>query len=246
VWSHIRLHGTFEPGAETLSFDVTILDDEGRELASIEQYSLKKVTATASKTSAKDRAAAPGAAAPTTVRAHEDPRNILPAEGLSALARILHAPFTPQVVVCTTDLHRMIEDEQPASKSAAKEEADTVVRKETAYARPALSTPYEAPDNEVEKAIAGIWQGILGIDQIGVNDDFSELGGNSLLAVQTVANIADAFGVDLPVDAFTRRPTVRGQAETVLELLVSMASEETLEDLVSNIESAGEGQAAGV
>jgi phthiocerol/phenolphthiocerol synthesis type-I polyketide synthase E len=229
VWSHIRPGGANEPGADTIAFDITILDDEGRELASVERYTLKKVTARAAAPAAgvRGRAAAAGAA-----RA----KDVLPAEGWDAFTRILAGPPLPQVIVSTSDLYALIEDEQPES-AGGKTDGEARAEKAGGYARPPLSTPYEEPANEIEKAIAGVWGGILGIEHIGVNDDFTELGGNSLLAVQAVANTADAFQVDLPVDAFYRRPTVRGLGETVVELLVSMAGEETLEDLISSLET---------
>ena len=70
-----------------------------------------------------------------------------------------------------------------------------------------------------------------------MNDDFTELGGNSLLAVQTVANTADAFQVDLPIEVFYRNPTVRGLADVVVELLVAMADEDTLDELIASVET---------
>ncbi|MDQ3070199.1 MAG: KR domain-containing protein, partial [Acidobacteriota bacterium] len=232
VWSHIRPNGDIAPGADVIGFDITILDDDGRELASIERFTLAKVTA---------RAAAPGspgarvkATMPATAAGSKD---LQPAEGWDAFTRILAGPSLPQVIVSTSDLYALIEDEEPVTASAKAAGGDTASAKAGGYSRPSLSTPYEEPANEIEKAIAEVWAGILGIEQIGVHDDFTELGGNSLLAVQAVANTADAFQVDLPVDAFYRKPTIRGLGETVVELLVGMAGEETLEDLITSLET---------
>ncbi len=227
VWSHIRLSGPYAPGAETVAFDVRILDDEGNELATIERYTMKKVSA-----------ARP--AATTTKRVADKlaarPKDILPDEGASALDRILSAPFLPQVIVSTSDFYKLIEEEKPAAKAVESTEEAGAAKPAAGYSRPSLSTPYEEPANEVEKAIAAIWQGILGIDRIGANDDFTELGGNSLLVVQTVANTADTFQIDLPMEAFYQNPTVRSLADVVVERLVSMASTDTLEGLVSSLE----------
>ena len=228
LWSHIRLNAPFQRGADTLAYDITILDDEGNELAAIERYTLRKVNATKM---GPQPAAKPVKDVPVS-------SDIRPGEGLDCLNRILGHRFMPQVIVTTKDLDYQIEDDKPARKAEKKrEQAEESVAQAPAYARAALSTPYLAPENEIEKAIAGIWQGILGINQIGVNDDFTELGGNSLLAVQTVASTADAFQFDLPIEAFYRNPTVRGLAEAVVELLVALAGTETLDDLISSLEN---------
>lgn len=264
LWSHIRLNGDYQPGGETVSFDVTVTNPDGDELLTVERYTLKKVNAVpphagrrAQPSNGRGAADANGGGngnghvggnghasgnghEPAAGRARKRPsrpKDILPEEGLDALRRLLGAPFVTQVVVATSDLHALIEEAKPSAKKAEGEEsAGDAARKTPAYSRPALPTPYEEPANEVERAVVDVWRGILGIDQIGVNDDFTALGGNSLLAVQTVANIADAFQVDLPIESFYKRPTARGVAETVLELLVSMAGADTLDDLLSALE----------
>lgn len=226
--SHIRLNGDFQPGAETISFDVTIMDADGKELATVEGYSLKKVMMMPS--SANGNGSKPPAKSPS------QPKDILPAEGIDAFDRVLNAPFIQQVVISTSSLHALIEEAKPGAKKAEKDAADGRADKAPAYSRPSLATAYEPPTNEIEKTIAEIWQGILGIGQVGVNDDFTALGGNSLLAVQVVAHTSDAFQLELAVESFYQRPTVRGMTETVLEMLVSMAGEENLEELISTLE----------
>ncbi|HYD78164.1 MAG TPA: amino acid adenylation domain-containing protein, partial [Paucimonas sp.] len=63
----------------------------------------------------------------------------------------------------------------------------------TAYAARA----YEAPQGEAEQAVAAIWQELLGVEQVGRQDDFFELGGHSLLAVQLVSRLRQALGVEV-------------------------------------------------
>ena len=132
-------------------------------------------------------------------------------------------------------LRALIEEENNAGAKSDDSDDEGAAEAPT-HARPSLSTPYEAPANAIEEAVAEIWQGILGISQIGANDDFTEIGGNSLLAVQATAITSDTFSVDLAIDSFTKNPTVRGLAEAVMERLVSMASEETLEEMISELD----------
>lgn len=72
--------------------------------------------------------------------------------------------------------------------------------------RPA-STPV-APRNAAEVAVAAIWTEVLGVDALGIEDDFFALGGQSLAATQVAARLRDAFDVDLPPTAVFEHPTV--------------------------------------
>jgi amino acid adenylation domain-containing protein/FkbM family methyltransferase len=71
------------------------------------------------------------------------------------------------------------------------------------------------PRTETEKSLAAIWSELLQVENIGVNDDFFNLGGKSLLAIRMVARIRDALGVNVPLRNLFERPTVAGLAEIV-------------------------------
>lgn len=59
--------------------------------------------------------------------------------------------------------------------------------------RPQLDTPYRRPTTQVEECIAAIWSEVLGVDQVGVDDNFLDLGGNSLLAARIAARVLRDF-----------------------------------------------------
>jgi non-ribosomal peptide synthetase component F/acyl carrier protein len=67
----------------------------------------------------------------------------------------------------------------------------------------------------VEPALAVIWAEVLGVEQVDPQDDFFELGGTSLLAMQIVARASDTFGVDVALDALFEAPTVAGLARQI-------------------------------
>ena len=72
---------------------------------------------------------------------------------------------------------------------------------------------YLAPRNEAEMHLVRIWEDILGIERIGVRDNFFNLGGHSLLAVQAISKIRDYFSIELPLQALFDAPTVGQLAE---------------------------------
>ena len=71
----------------------------------------------------------------------------------------------------------------------------------------ALAKAFVAPRNELEAQIAAIWQDVLGIERIGVEDNFFDLGGHSLLAVRLVARIEKILGREIPVAAIFHSTT---------------------------------------
>jgi amino acid adenylation domain-containing protein/FkbM family methyltransferase len=77
------------------------------------------------------------------------------------------------------------------------------------------SRTFEAPQTETERALAAIWAELLHVPNVGVNDDFFDLGGQSLVAIRAVARIRDAFSVDLSLRNMFEQPTLRGLAELV-------------------------------
>ncbi len=89
--------------------------------------------------------------------------------------------------------------------------------------RPAAAAP-AAPGDDAQAAILAIWQEVLGRAEIGVHDDFFDLGGHSLAAAQVVARLRDAFGVELPPTAVFDRPTVAELAAAVSEAVMAASS----------------------
>ncbi len=74
------------------------------------------------------------------------------------------------------------------------------------------------PRTETEKALAVIWRELLVVENIGINDDFFDLGGQSLVAFKAVSRIRDTFAVDLPLRNLFERPTIAGLAEVIDQL----------------------------
>jgi acyl-CoA synthetase (AMP-forming)/AMP-acid ligase II/acetyltransferase-like isoleucine patch superfamily enzyme len=76
---------------------------------------------------------------------------------------------------------------------------------------------FAAPATSVEEELADIWKNLLGIDQIGVRDDFHVLGGDSLILASMLIEVNARFHTDVPVDKFLRSPTI----ETIAAFLMN-------------------------
>ena len=78
--------------------------------------------------------------------------------------------------------------------------------------RPEMETAYVPARTAAEKAIARIWRELLLVEQVGLDDSFFDLGGNSLLLVQAQSRLREAVGRTLPVVRLFQYPTVRALA----------------------------------
>jgi acyl transferase domain-containing protein len=87
----------------------------------------------------------------------------------------------------------------------------------SAQPRPALAAPYLPPRTSLEERIAGIWQSHLDLAQVGIDDPFFELGGDSRLAVAVVRRLQREVGSPLPASIIFENPTVRELARALAD-----------------------------
>ncbi|MCP4157062.1 MAG: amino acid adenylation domain-containing protein, partial [bacterium] len=90
--------------------------------------------------------------------------------------------------------------------------------------RKALSEPWEtalgsaefqAPTNEIEKKLVEIWRDVLGVKPIGITDNFFEIGGHSLKAINLISKIKKVFQVELTLGLFFDKPFIKEQARLI-------------------------------
>ncbi|HEV2682609.1 MAG TPA: beta-ketoacyl synthase N-terminal-like domain-containing protein, partial [Rhodanobacter sp.] len=84
------------------------------------------------------------------------------------------------------------------------------------YERPALSTSYVAASNDVEQRIARVFQDVLGINKVGLDDNYFELGGNSLISLQLIAELQGEFNVPLSPILLFEAPSVSALTKHLL------------------------------
>jgi acyl transferase domain-containing protein/thioesterase domain-containing protein/acyl carrier protein len=76
------------------------------------------------------------------------------------------------------------------------------------FTRPSLTATFVAPRDAIERELANIWRDLLGVSQVGVHDDFFELGGQSLIAVRVFQRISKRYRVELPLATLFEAPTI--------------------------------------
>jgi acyl carrier protein len=93
---------------------------------------------------------------------------------------------------------------------------------------------FVAPRNALEEKLAGIWQEILGLPQVGVESNFFDLGGHSLMATRVVSQIRERCGVEMPLRMLFESPTI---AELARYLETSQSKETELARIMSMLEN---------
>ncbi|HLJ89393.1 MAG TPA: amino acid adenylation domain-containing protein [Candidatus Angelobacter sp.] len=166
------------------------------------------------------------------------PVGIAPADGVLAFRRALSLG-QPRVLVSTQDLGLRARSAFVAASKPAREKAKSSAGDQ----RPNGVAAYVAPRNDTEASLASIWQELLGIDPIGIHDDFHVLGGQSLLASQIVSRIRRELKVDLPLRTFFGGPTIAQLALAIVEMQAQQASEASLEEMLSQLEQLSEEEA---
>jgi phthiocerol/phenolphthiocerol synthesis type-I polyketide synthase E len=136
-------------------------------------------------------------------------------EGIKALEYVLSPEIEGQVVVSTGDLtHRLaIWTGQGVDKSAATED-DTALASNL-HSRPSLTTMYVAASTEIEHVVVNVWQDTLGIDQLGIHDNFFDLGGNSLIGLKVISRLKKELSMDIPITALFEGPTISALAKVI-------------------------------
>ncbi|WP_227003577.1 phosphopantetheine-binding protein [Pectobacterium polaris] len=218
-YAHVKLKQAYQPQDSAIVMDITFFSSAGVPLLTLENYTLMKMT----QGNQVSMSANVSAAATAAVKVNLADKDIMLPEGIDAMKRqFAHLEFE-QIVIVTSDLDQLIYETIPEQETPESILQDNEATE--GYSRPALSVDYVAPENDIEKEIIKVWQSILGISGIGVNDSFTELGGNSLLAVQVVSTVSGIFEIDIRVDLFYQNQTVKGLATLILTELESLLQE---------------------
>ncbi len=205
VFSHVRCLP--DSGHGMAYFDITLADEAGKVIAEFSRFTMRRIDAGSS--FAADRRAST-VRNETLAAAIRD--GITVPEGLEALDRIMAQPGLVQVIASSVDVNAWNESLRVTRVQPTEEE--TAVE---GFQRPAGAPEYVAPSTGAEQVLAKIWADLLGYQAIGVQDNFFDLGGNSLQGVRLFAAIRKRFSVSLPLATLFEAQTVADLAKLLSE-----------------------------
>jgi acyl carrier protein len=194
---------------EVISTDFTLVDEAGNELVEIERYTMVQLTGQELQQAERNLAAMAATGSSDSL--------VSAAEAGAALLAILASDVGPQVIWCPEGLGQRIRRVSQVTRSQLTERLTAAGGTMTAVPRH-RTVPYVEPSTTLERAVAALWSEVLGVDQVGAEDTFQDLGGNSLFAVQLVSLVSQHFGVRATVSLLFEAQTVRVLAQRISEL----------------------------
>ena len=130
-----------------------------------------------------------------------------PEESVVAFRRVVTSAPAGQIIVSTGDLEGRFKLWINQTGLA------DLLQEEDRHPRPTLSSAYAPPENEIEALVIDVWQQLLGIDQLGIHDNFFDLGGNSLIALKVISRLKQVLQMDIPVVSLFEGPTAYALAK---------------------------------
>jgi acyl transferase domain-containing protein/thioesterase domain-containing protein/acyl carrier protein len=228
LFSHIRSRQENAIHNEVETFDITLFDEQGQVLAEIEGFAMRRI-GNFEKALEENRLgrSTSRSSAERPIEIVERP-GITPLKGAQALTRILLAA-TPTAVVVVA---------QPPTELETRDRTQSPHAATNAAGHSTL--PGNAPANEgVEGTLASWWQDLLGVEQVGLDDDFFALGGHSLVGVRLFAKIKKTWQVDLELAVLFEARTVRQLADVVAKQKQTAGADEKIHSSLRAIQPNG-------
>jgi nonribosomal peptide synthetase protein BlmVIII len=135
-------------------------------------------------------------------------RGITTAEGVEIFRRLLAHPPAAHVVISTQDLGVLLGRHQAFTVADHLRVLESMRSAHGTSDRPDLPSDYVPPRTALERAVTREWSLLLGVEGLGVADDFFALGGDSLLALRLLARLRDNLGIDRTVAQLFAAPTI--------------------------------------
>jgi acyl carrier protein len=111
---------------------------------------------------------------------------------------------------------------------------------EPGVSRPKLSQAYAPPQTPVEARLERIWAEVLTLDQVGIHDNFFDLGGHSLAATRVVSQVIKQFQLEIPLQLLFQSPTIGAMAAVISRHQANKLSDVKLDRILAELESLSE------
>jgi NAD(P)-dependent dehydrogenase (short-subunit alcohol dehydrogenase family) len=161
--------------------------------------------------------------------------SMTPSEAIEAFRRAWTCATVPHLAVPVGGLQARLDRWVTARAGEAPAAAAEAETPRSPRALLGIGEAYVPPRDELERDLERLWGQLLGVDGIGVHDDFFRLGGHSLLGTRLIARVRQEMGVELPIQALFRAPTIARMAEEIDELRLADADPELLAGLMDGI-----------
>jgi acyl carrier protein len=109
--------------------------------------------------------------------------------------------------------------------------------------RPELEDAFVAPRTVVEQELAGIWSEVLKVKRVGVHDNFFDLGGDSLKAIQVTSRIQDLFEIEIPLSSLFEHPNLADLCNFLGQTRTEFADDDAMAQLLNELETVSEDEA---
>jgi acyl transferase domain-containing protein/thioesterase domain-containing protein len=196
IYSHIRIIQPSSAKAEVATFGITITDERGNVLVVIEDFAMRRIVNFAAiESSLPQESSEPSLTSSFDEQPAQTQRSGLPAElATQTFFRILTAPIPSGFLVLPQPVESYVE--LPTAPRAA----ESSTAEDTGH---------------VESLLADWWRELLGVGAVGLDDDFFDLGGHSLIAVRLVSKIKKAYKVDFGLSVMFEARTIRQLADLI-------------------------------
>ena len=104
------------------------------------------------------------------------------------------------------------------------------------HSRPELENSFAPPTNPLEEDLAKMWKELLGVERIGINDNFLELGGHSLMVMQIVSRVRADYGLEISLAEIFRTPTIKRLAAMIEEAFLASPEADNISEMLAQVE----------
>jgi acyl transferase domain-containing protein len=221
-------------GSNLLVCDVTVGDPAGRVLVGVRGYTMRRLEASA--LPAPVPAPSPDPAETAPLRGGDWALGIRPGEGAEAFGRVLASALDePQWIVSVRDFTAVQARMEELTGDRAAEHMARLGAGPDAGHRAAARAPYAPPRSDLEARLVGLYQDMLGVGQVGIHDNFFDLGGNSLVATQLISRVREAFEVEIALRALFEAPTVAELGVVIVREQAAAVDEEELSSALAEL-----------